>query len=1091
MAHSHSEDSSQEFPFRPAGFFALRTPLLPFEELGRWGEGLEAPRLSPEARELEPALGRDRATLRARLGALLRRPEVHEALFVASPSLHESLGLWEREPESERGEKVERSVVRYLARMAGRPTPFGLFAGCSVGELGERTRLRIGPRASYQRHTRLDMDYACLLAEALSRTPELRPHISYGPNTSLYPACGRLRYAEGRLSEKVRSYHLVVVEPTGYLEETLARARKGASAEALARALVEGDPELGLDEAMEYIEALIDSQLLVSELSPPVTGPEALPELISQLQRLPGGAPFVDALLPVRSALEEMDARGLGAPSERYLEVARVLSGLPAPVELPRLFQVDMVKPAPEAVLGKEVVRELARGVRLLHRLAPRPQQDALERFREAFIQRYEEREVPLLEALDAEAGIGFNPTNAPSAEAAPLLAGMALGGGGEGRAGANFGEREALLLRRLEGALRTGSQTLELDDELISRLENKENQALPDAFAVMGAVAAASEEELARGRFQLKLQAVTASGANLLGRFCHGDALLLRKVEELLRAEEALRPDAVFAEIVHLPQGRVGNILARPVLRDYELTFLGRSGAPPERQLEASDLRVSVQGSRIVLRSARLGREVIPRLTNAHNFQSQSLGLYRFLCMLQFQGQWGGSAWSWGPLAFASFLPRVTHGRLVLSPATWNLWRDTLEGLGKAEGGAPRFAAVQALRAERRMPRFVALEDGDNLLPIDLDNVLAVETLVQMVKDRPWAKLVEMFPGPDGLCAEGPEGRFVHELVVPFVRSRAEEAERSPVAARRPVEAPKPASPARSFLPGSEWLYVKLYTGAATADRLLSDAVAPLVKTALDSGAADGWFFLRYSDPDWHLRLRFHGAPDRLMGLAHELSGVLEPLHRERLLWKVQLDTYEREVERYGGPEAMLLAERLFQADSEAVLELLDLLPGDEGADARWRLMLCGMDQLLSDLGLGLEARLQVVTGLREGFGREFQVDRTFERQMNERFRKERQGTEALLVSRRADSPALARGLEVLQRRSGKLAPLVAGLKALGEEGKLSVPIVGLAGSFLHMHANRMARSAARAQELVLYDLLTRHYSSWVARQRKAGREG
>jgi thiopeptide-type bacteriocin biosynthesis protein len=1085
MTHSHSEEKSREFPFSPAGFFALRTPLLPFHELSRWGEGLEAPRFQPDSPELELALRRDRSTLRARLGGFLRRPEVHEALFVASPSLHESLGLWEREPESERGEKVERSVVRYLLRMTGRPTPFGLFAGCSVGKLGDRTRFQLGPRATYRRHTRLDMDYACLLAEALSRTPELRQHISYRPSTSLYCAGGRLRYAEGRMLEKVRSYHLVAVEPSGYLEATLARAREGASPEALARALVEMDPEISLAEASEYVEELIDSQLLVSELSPPVTGPEALSELISQLQRLPGGAPFVDALLPVQSALEQMDRGGVGAPSERYLEVSRVLSGLPVPVELPRLFQVDMVKPAPEAMLGREVVRELERGVQLLHRISPRPPQDALGRFREAFTQRYEEREVPLLEALDAEAGIGFDPSNAPSAEAAPLLAGMVLGGAADGRAGTNFGAREALLLRKLEETLRTGRQVLELDDEVLEGLENKERQPLPDSFTVMAAVAAESEAALARGRFQLKLQAVAASGANLLGRFCHGDPQLHREVERLLRAEEALRPDAVFAEIVHLPQGRVGNILARPVLREYELTYLGRSGAPPERQLEASDLRVSVRGSRIVLRSARLGREVIPRMTNAHNFSFQSLGLYRFLCTLQYQQQCGGLLWSWGPLANASFLPRVTHGRLVLSKATWNLWRDTLERLGKASG-AQRFAAVQALRAERRMPRFVALEDGDNLLPIDLDNVLGVETLVQQIKDRPLTRLVEMFPGPDELCAEGPEGRFVHELVVPFIRTRPAEQERLPGGSGRSEVTSRPSSPARSFLPGSEWLYLKLYTGAATADRLLAGTVAPLVKSALGSGAADGWFFIRYGDPDWHLRLRFHGAPERLRALAGELPGVLEPLHRERLLWKVQLDTYEREVERYGGPEAILLAERLFQVDSEVVLELLELLPGDEGADARWRLMLCGMDLLLSDLGLGLEARLRVIDALREGFSREFQVDRDVERQMNERFRKERRSLEELLGSRRAGSPVLAEGLAVLQRRSDRLAPIVAGLKALEEAGMLSVSIAELAGSFLHMHANRMARSAARAQELVLYELLTRHYSSLAARQRK-----
>src|SRR5205807_7013034 len=111
-------------------------------------------------------------------------------------------------------------------------------------------------------------------------------------------------------------------------------------------------------------------------------------------------------------------------------------------------------------------------------------------------------------------------------------------------------------------------------------------------------------------------------------GRFCHAGDQLCQLVRAHLAAEEAVHPDRVFAEVVHLPEGRVGNILSRPVLRSYEIPYLGRSGAPPSRQLSLSDLLVSVQGERIVLRSRRLGREVIPRLTTAPNHAGRGLGV-------------------------------------------------------------------------------------------------------------------------------------------------------------------------------------------------------------------------------------------------------------------------------------------------------------------------------------------------------------------------------------------------------------------------------------------------------------------------------
>jgi Lantibiotic biosynthesis dehydratase C-term len=49
-----------------------------------------------------------------------------------------------------------------------------------------------------------------------------------------------------------------------------------------------------------------------------------------------------------------------------------------------------------------------------------------------------------------------------------------------------------------------------------------------------------------------------------------------------------------------------------------------------------------------------------------------------------------------------------------------------------------------------------------------------------------------------------------------------------------------------RTFPPGFEWTYLKLYTGSASADLLLREMVAPLAHDLTSSGAADRRFFLR-----------------------------------------------------------------------------------------------------------------------------------------------------------------------------------------------------------------------------------------------------
>ncbi|HEV7519039.1 MAG TPA: thiopeptide-type bacteriocin biosynthesis protein, partial [Thermoanaerobaculia bacterium] len=345
----------------------------------------------------------------------------------------------------------------------------------------------------------------------------------------------------------------------------------------------------------------------------------------------------------------------------------------------------------------------------------------------------------------------------------------------------------------------------------------------------------------------------------------------------------------------------------------------------------------------------------------------------------------------------------------------------------------------------------------------------------------------IEFFPGPDQLCARGPEGRFVHELIVPLVQVPRVKEEAPPGGARPAGRSapPIPASP-RSFPPGSEWLYVKLYTGSSTADRVLRELIAPVVEEALGQGAADGWFFIRYGDPQWHVRVRFHGAPATLCGrILPALSGTAAEWLGDGRLWKLQLDTYEREVERYGGPEGIVLAERLFEADSRAVLEIVQSLEGDEGADARWRLALLGTDLLLADLGLDAGGKIAVLARLRESYLREFGGSKDLRVQLDQKFRAERRSLETLLDLRQAEESPLSPGIAALRERGERSAPALAELRRLETEGRLTVPIPDLAFSFVHMHVNRMIRSAARAHELVIYDLLGRLHESQAARVR------
>src|SRR5258708_7897983 len=191
------------------------------------------------------------------------------------------------------------------------------------------------------------------------------------------------------------------------------------------------------------------------------------------------------------------------------------------------------------------------------------------------------------------------------------------------------------------------------LDDKIIEQLLKKETNSmgLPDPICMMLKINAASAKEIDNGNYTVTLNSPSGpSGGNLLGRFCHLNPEIEKLTQSVLQSEEAHQPDCVFAEIVHLPESRIGNILMRPVLRQYEIPYLCGTTLSEEFQIPITDLLVGIEGDKVVLRSKKLNKQVIPRMTTAHNFSMTTLPVYQFLCDLQYQ-HIKHIGWNWGIL--------------------------------------------------------------------------------------------------------------------------------------------------------------------------------------------------------------------------------------------------------------------------------------------------------------------------------------------------------------------------------------------------------------------------------------------------------
>ena len=1062
MGEARARGSPAVRDLRPSGFVVLRTPLLPYATALSLSEALDAPR--PDQSHLAAALEADRQKVRGRLDAILSRPDVTEAVFLASPDLYNARAAAGRAHDPDRLAGLDRSLARYITRLATRPTPFGLFAGCSVGTVGGPMRLEVGAQASSRRHTRLDMEYVASLLDDIAHDPVLRDRLRWRSNTTLYEVAGRFCYVDVRHRAGSRSHHLAAIERNPHLDAVLASANDGAPRVALIGVMC--GRGIDADRAARFIDQLIERQLLVADLEAPLTGPDALQAVIRQLRVL-SIEPAATVLEVAADLLRSIDAIGVGVGIDHYHTIARTLGALPTTIRLPRLVQVDLMRSASEVTVSDAVVTTVLQGIRTLHRLTSSNDDDALARFRLAFVERFGDRAVPLVEALDSEVGVPFKAT----ADPAPLLRGIPFPASID-RTTVWRPRDDVLLAKLLDATVRRLPEIVLTQADIEAMEDTRPAPPLPLALAAVVTLVADGPEALTRGRYSVLLHSASGpSGARLLGRFSQADETLRANVALHLAAEEALSP-AAFAEVVHVPEGRVGNVVQRPVLRRYEIVYLGASGAPSERQLPVTDLLIAVRHGRVVLTSKRLDVQIEPRVTTAFNPQASSLPIYQLLHALQSQGVCASLRWNWGPVAAAPFLPRVRHGAVVLALATWRINEVELRQFG-SWSGPETFSAVQRWRRERDLPRLIELVDDDNTLLVDLDNVVLVESFVHLVRARDHAVVREVWPGPDQLCVQGPDGLYAHELVVPFVAT-------APSglipAARLQQHAPKH----QVHHPGSRWLYLKLYCGEVTADdvirRIASDAGARLVDTNL----AERWFFIRYRDPDPHVRLRFLLSPTTSWSDAQQvLTECVAPLVAAGSVRRVSFDTYEREVDRYGGPEGMDIAERVFHADSDAVLGILHRLsPGEDGAEARWHLAARGVDTLFDGLGLSAKRKWSVAGGLRDRFAEEFRFDGPTKSALSQRYRVLRPRLHDVLAPQWADDYPLAEGFQLLATLGDTVAGLAVPLRALGAAGVLTTSIDDLAASFAHMHVNRVMRSSHRQQEAVLYDLLHRFYT-------------
>ena len=84
----------------------------------------------------------------------------------------------------------------------------------------------------------------------------------------------------------------------------------------------------------------------------------------------------------------------------------------------------------------------------------------------------------------------------------------------------------------------------------------------------------------------KLYINNITGKAGRLLGRFCSEKSTIKDFVKQISDKELELNPNKILAEIIHLPESRIGNVIRRPQVRNYEIPYLANSTLEKENQI-------------------------------------------------------------------------------------------------------------------------------------------------------------------------------------------------------------------------------------------------------------------------------------------------------------------------------------------------------------------------------------------------------------------------------------------------------------------------------------------------------------------------
>lgn len=907
----------EEHLYKTLDFFMLRTPVLPMEEFGKC--------FLTNVGETE---GIRRVAIN-RLTELSRNPFIREALAASSPTLLESLVHISDQDNPRKQEQVIKSFMRYITRMATRPTPFGLLSGVTYGKFGEQSQLILQEPDMYRKRARPDMEWLMKAVEMVTSSKEVVRQLRVQRNTLIYRQGNRAKipYTTRCGSIVGGEDQSVSVRATQVFDCVMEASSTLIPYQELVNHLHKTFERADIETIDRYVWQLFEQEFLISELIPPTTTTEPLDHIRSVLKLVTGIDELKENFNNIADTINKYNRLPIGQGEDSLEHLRRKMGKM---FSAKSSLQIDLSLEDRGVVLPQCIRKDVECVAELLTKLSSRENRP-LDEFCVEFLEKYGPyREVPLLELLDEDTGMG-----APAGYKHPLSNRTRLQNMSPSQSRSH---QEKLLFQWFVSCIHEGKHEVVLTDAMIDAMLKGQKSgkwlAAP-SMELFFQLVAPDQQAVDRGEYILLLAPNQGSdgAGKTFGRFLDlFDEPFTDMFSSIQSEEQRLQPEKLLAGISYLPSsGRSANVVLTKHTRPYEIAIGTNHTLPKEQQIHVSDLAVGVRNDHFYLKSISRNREVIARAGHMLNAELTP-NIHRFLLEVSEDGYRHWSSMEWGFATHAPFTPRLRYKHVILNPATWRMTWDAATSLSKDMIDLENL--VCQFQKEWNLPRYVYMIELDNRILLDMNHPLHVEQVCRDLQSKGKVTLIEHIGEVGETPVSRHSGRLAAEFVFPCIRKQAVatnhfEEEVAATLDRRHEDTSRLSSEATcTYLPGGPWFYAKLYGMNSRQDEFIGGYWDEFVRKHQEDGNILQGYFIRYADPDKHIRVRFK-LPEFLEGnlflpVFHQWT---EMLLNEGMISRVVIDTYEPEVERYGGKKLMMWAERMFSCDSEVTAKLVRLI--------------------------------------------------------------------------------------------------------------------------------------------------------------------